>query len=239
MKKIIALLTIILLSVGAFSQNLTFGPKIMGNLSLPKTLDEVKTKQGGLIKDGSTKLYDYTESIKYDTKTSFGVSLFLQSDIKLNDNWGIIAGFGIFDYYQFKINQTIDRVQNNYNLADTSLINTVTSTQKLEATYKYTFLTLEAMLKYSFDKLNIFIGPSFMFNINSKIKTSSEYDDGKYLTPVVNLKVGLNYDLELSENMIIAPEVNFAYPLSNIREDDYFKAKLMNLGIGVALKYNL
>ncbi|HOJ37926.1 MAG TPA: outer membrane beta-barrel protein [Ignavibacteriales bacterium] len=222
------------------AQTFTIGPKLGVNFAMPKLSDELKIKQsnGYIIKDATT-MYSYTDNIKYDAKTSIGFSLFFQSDIKLSDNLGIVGGIGVFDYNSFKVNQEINRTTNNYNRADTSLINTVNEVLKTDATYKYTFITLEALFKYSFDKLNLMVGPSIMFNVDSKVKTTSEYDDANYLSPVVNLKAAVNYDVEVSDNLIIAPELNFAYPLTNAREDDYYKAKLLNIGFSLVMKYSL
>lgn len=222
------------------AQNATIGPKLGVNLAFPQLSNELKFKQSaGFIQQNATTLYKYKENINYKTESSVGFALFVQSDIKLSENFGIVGGLGVFDYQSFKINHEISRLTEYFKASDSTKINEVTTNQKVDATYKYTFITLEALLKYSIDKLNIMVGPSFAFNVNAKVKTTSEYEDANYLSPVVNIKLAVNYDIDIDDNMMIAPEINFAYPLTNAREDDNFKAKYMNLGFNVVLKYVL
>lgn len=243
-------LLLVLISSFAFAQTVYIGPRIMFNYSFPSISNEAKklpsTTQVTKLSNGDSVSSEFSKQTFRDMKAAPGFSIGFQTDFKLTENIGLVANVNAFDYKVFKENKDVSLIKNTYKYVKgkqtttkVDSLSSLTSTSE-EYTYKYTFVSLDLLFKYTIKNFNIMCGPSILFNVANTVSGgSSDVDDNHALSPVLDLKFGLGYDYELSDNLKISPEVNFSVPLTNAREEDDYNLKIQNLQAGVVLKYAL
>jgi len=166
---------------------------------------------------GNMNMFYGTDSVT--NMSGFGFVSGLTTDVNIDEEFGVVFNLNFYQMNKFESEEKSG--VNKYN-------------------YKYTlfYSNFDVLLKYSIEDLYICLGPSIGFNISAKNKENSNTWDVKDVnSPRFDLKGAVGYNLHLNDDIILAPELLYSFPLDKTFDRDNNKGKLMFIQVGCALKF--
>lgn len=163
----------------------------------------------------------------------FGLLVGAQADMQFSPSIGMIAGFIFYDNRSASFSES--GVNQGYQYES-----------DLDVSLAY--FQLEALLKYKLPSKFYFVfGPVLGFNMDAESEVTIKYSQFnqtynnkssiKDTETRFELKAGAGYEIPVSENIDIIPQLTFGYGLTNVVED--VKWKIMTFQTQVGVRFSL
>ena len=164
-----------------------------------------------------------------ESGNGFGVFLGAQADMSFSENIGLVAGMVFYDNRSGSYSESGTDQGIQYNA---------------DANVSLAYFQLEALFKYKLpSKVYFVFGPVLGFNEESEVEVEYNVPQYNYTTKQkqtlkntqtrFELKMGAGYEIPISGNLDIVPQLTFGYGLSNVIEDVKWKILTFQAQVGV------